>query len=50
MGGEALGPLWALCPSVGEFQGQEVGEDVLVSRGRGWDECMGGGDFLRGNI
>jgi len=25
MGGEALGPLKARCPSVGEFQGREVG-------------------------
>jgi hypothetical protein len=25
MGGEALGPVKALCPSVGECQGQEAG-------------------------
>ncbi|KRY63669.1 hypothetical protein T11_6642 [Trichinella zimbabwensis] len=25
MGGEALCPMKALCPSVGEFQGQEAG-------------------------
>jgi hypothetical protein len=25
MGGEALGPVKALCPSIGECQGQEVG-------------------------
>jgi hypothetical protein len=24
MGGEALGPVKALCPSIGEYQGQEV--------------------------
>jgi hypothetical protein len=34
MGGEALGPMKALCPSVGECQGQEVGVDGLVSKGR----------------
>ena len=39
MGGEALGPVKALCPSVGEGQGQEAGVDELVSRGRG--EGMG---------
>jgi hypothetical protein len=35
MGGEAFGPIKALCPSIGEFQGQEVGVGGLVSRGRG---------------
>ena len=25
MGGEALGPVKALCPSIGECQGREVG-------------------------
>jgi hypothetical protein len=43
MGGEALGPVKALCPSVGECQGQEVGVAGLVSRG--W----GGGDRVRGS-
>jgi hypothetical protein len=32
MGGEALGPVKVLCPSVGEFQGQEAGVGGLVSR------------------
>jgi hypothetical protein len=32
MGGEALGPVKALCPSVGESQGQEAGVGGLVSR------------------
>jgi hypothetical protein len=40
MGGEALGPVKALCPSVGEYQGQKAGVGRLVSRGRG---------FWRGN-
>jgi hypothetical protein len=35
MGGEALRHVKALCPSVGECQGQEVGVGGLVSRGRG---------------
>ena len=34
MGGEALGPVKALCPSIGECQGQEAGAGVLVSRKR----------------
>jgi hypothetical protein len=34
-GGEALGPVKVLCPSVGECQGQEVGVGGLGSRGRG---------------
>ena len=44
MGGEVLGPLKALCPSVGESQDQEAGVGGLVSRGRG--ERIGG--FRRG--
>ena len=43
MGGEALGIVKVLCPSIGECQGQEVGE--LGSRERG----EGIGDFRRGN-
>jgi hypothetical protein len=34
MGGEALGPVKVLCPSVGECQGQEEGVGGLVSRVR----------------
>jgi hypothetical protein len=45
MGGEALGPVKALCPSVGEFQGQEVGLGGLMSRGR--EEGIVG--FQKGN-
>jgi hypothetical protein len=33
MGGETLGPVTVLCPSVGECQGQETGAGKLVSRG-----------------
>jgi hypothetical protein len=32
MGGEALGPVKALCPSVGECHSQEAGMGGLVSR------------------
>jgi hypothetical protein len=35
MGGEALGSVKVLCPSVGECQDQEAGVGGLVSRGRG---------------
>jgi hypothetical protein len=35
MGGEAFGPVKALCSSVGEFQGQEAGSCGLVSKGMG---------------
>ena len=34
MGGEALGPEKAQCPSVGECQDNELGVVKLVSRGR----------------
>jgi hypothetical protein len=40
MGGEALGPVKVLCPSIGECQGWEAGVGGLVSNGRqvgmGW--------------
>ena len=45
MGAEGLGPVKALCPSVGEFQGQEADVGGLVSRGTG--EGIGG--FQKGN-
>jgi hypothetical protein len=44
MGGKALGPVKALCPSVGECQGQESGVGGLVSRVKG--EGLGGMEFL----
>jgi hypothetical protein len=34
MGGEDLGPVKGLCPSVGECQSQEAGGGGLLSRGR----------------
>jgi hypothetical protein len=33
MGGDSLNPVKALCPSVGEYQGQEAVMGGLVSRG-----------------
>ena len=35
MGGEALGPVKVLCPSVGECLGQEAGAGMLGRGGRG---------------
>jgi hypothetical protein len=37
MGGESLGPVKVLCPSIGECQGQEAEVGGLGSRGRGWE-------------
>jgi hypothetical protein len=45
MGGEAPGPVKVLCPSIGNFQGQEVGVGGLVSGGGGGRD----GGFWRGN-
>jgi hypothetical protein len=46
MGGEALGPVKARCPSVGKCQDREAGVRGLVSRDR---ECrMGGGGEVEG--
>jgi hypothetical protein len=35
MGGEALGSVKVLCPSIGQCQGQEAEVGGLVSRGKG---------------
>ena len=35
MGGEALGPMKVLCPSIGECQGQEAGVGGLGSKAKG---------------
>jgi hypothetical protein len=45
MGGEALGPVKALCPHIGECQGQEAGVHRLVNRGMGR-----GGGFSEGKL
>jgi hypothetical protein len=49
MEGEALGPMNALCLSVGEYQGQEAGVGRLVSRGRGRGEGFFGGETRKGD-
>jgi hypothetical protein len=41
MGGEALGLVKIICPSTGEYQGQEEGMGGLGSRGGGWGEHIG---------
>jgi hypothetical protein len=49
MGGVALDPVKALCPSVGECQGQEAGVSGLVCRGEGVaDRGLSGGKPGRG--
>ena len=45
MGGEALGPMNVLCPSIGDCHGKEEGVVGLVSSG----SEEGIGDFQRGN-
>jgi hypothetical protein len=50
MGGEALGPVKVLCPSIGECQGQEAGVGGLGSRVVTYKgEGEGIGDFHGGN-
>jgi hypothetical protein len=49
MGGEALGPVKIICPSIGECQGQEVGVGELVSRGRGEGMRVFGGKTRKGD-
>jgi hypothetical protein len=48
MGGEALGPVKVLCPSIEECQGQEAGVDGLVSRGKGKGMGAFGGKTRKG--
>ena len=47
MGGEALCPMKAVCPSVGECQGQKAGLGALVSRMM--EEGLGEGCVQKGN-
>jgi hypothetical protein len=49
MGREALGPVKALCPSVGECQGQEAGVDGLVKRATGKGLGIFGGEIRKGD-
>ena len=49
MGGEALGPMKVLCPSVGECQGQEVGLGWVGEQGgRGRGKGVFGGEIKKG--
>jgi hypothetical protein len=47
MGGEALGPVKALCPSVGEWQDREARVGGLVIRGRGWNRRFSEGKWVK---
>jgi hypothetical protein len=47
MGGEALGPVKVICPSIGDCQGKEVEVGELVSKVGA--RCRGIGDFWRIN-
>jgi hypothetical protein len=49
MGGEFLGPVKALCPSVGECQGQEAGVGGLVRRGSGEGKGVFRGETRKGD-
>ena len=49
MGGEALGPVKVLCPSIGECLGQEVGVVGFVSRGKGEKIGIFGGETRKGD-
>jgi hypothetical protein len=49
MGGEALGPVKVLCPSIGECQGQDAGVCGLVSRGRQEEMGIFRGETEKGN-
>jgi hypothetical protein len=48
MGGEALGLVKVLCPSVGDCQGQEEGVGGLVSRGGRRDRGFSEGKLGKG--
>jgi hypothetical protein len=49
MGEEALDPVKALCPSIGECQGQEVGVGGLGSSGGGGTKGIFGGETRKGD-
>jgi hypothetical protein len=49
MGGEALDPVKALCPSVGECQDQEAGVGRLVSKGRQVEIGLFRGEIRKGD-
>jgi hypothetical protein len=41
MGGEALGPVKVIWPSIKEYQGQDAEVGQLVNRGWGWGGRIG---------
>ena len=49
MGGDALGPVKVLCPSIGECQGQEAGVGGLGSRGSREGLGVFGGETRKGD-
>ena len=49
MGGEALGPVKVLCPSIGESQCQEAGVGGLRSREREEREEIFGWEYWKGD-
>jgi hypothetical protein len=49
MGEEALSPMRAQCPSVGEYQDQEAEMGGLVSRGRGKEWGVFRGEIRKGD-
>ena len=49
MGGEALGPVKARCPSVGESQEREAGVGGLVAAGGGLGYGVFGGETRKGD-
>jgi hypothetical protein len=50
MGGEALGPVKVLCPSIGECKGQKAGMSGLGSRERVEGIGYFGGEIRKGII
>jgi hypothetical protein len=48
IGGEAVGPVKALCPSIGDCQGQEAGVGGLVNGGGGWGRGFSEGILGKG--
>jgi hypothetical protein len=49
MGGEALGPVKVLCPSIEECQGQDMGVGGLGSRGKGEEMGVFGEETRKGD-
>ena len=50
MGGEDLGPVKVLCPSIGECQDQEAGVEARVDRLRSRERGRGERGFSEGKL